>query len=134
MFSIAEQYCCISRTCLLLTYVPNDKVRIFWERHKIWKNLPLKIWRYSITSNFKKKIFSNFVTFSEYPNFTTVRWKFHPSTILSTDQNIMQHSKLCYHWLIYLYEDKINAYPRIITTICYLVWILRFFWVFLLVM
>ena len=22
------------------------KVRIFWEGHKIWKNLPLKIWRY----------------------------------------------------------------------------------------
>ena len=25
---------------------------------------------------------------------TTVRWKFHPSTILSTNQNITQHSKL----------------------------------------
>ena len=24
------------------------KVRIFWEGHKIWKNLPLKIWRYSV--------------------------------------------------------------------------------------
>ena len=44
------------------------KVRIFWEGHKIWKNLLLKIWRYSVTSNFKWKIFSNFVTFSEYPN------------------------------------------------------------------
>ena len=45
------------------------KVRIFWERHKIWKNLPLKIWRYSVTSNFKWKIFSNIVAFSEYPKF-----------------------------------------------------------------
>ena len=34
------------------------------------KNLPLKIWHYSVTSNFKWKIFSNFVAFSEYPNFT----------------------------------------------------------------
>ena len=45
------------------------KVRIFWEGHKIRKNLPLKIWRYSVTSNSKWKIFSNFVAFSEYPNF-----------------------------------------------------------------
>ena len=42
------------------------KVRIFWEGHKIWKNLPLTIWRYSVTSNFMWKIFSNFLTFSEY--------------------------------------------------------------------
>ena len=33
------------------------------------KNLPLKIWGYSVTSNFKWNIFSNFVAFSEYPNF-----------------------------------------------------------------
>ena len=33
------------------------KVRIFWESQKIWKNLPLKIWRYSVTSNCKWKIF-----------------------------------------------------------------------------
>ena len=47
-----------------------DKVRIFWEGHKIWKNLPLKIWPYSVTSNFKWKIFSNFVAISEYPDVT----------------------------------------------------------------
>ena len=46
------------------------KVRIFWEGHEIWKNLPLKIWGYSVTSNFKWKIFKNFVAFSEYPKFT----------------------------------------------------------------
>ena len=45
------------------------KVRIFWEGHKIRKNLPLKIWRYWVASNFKWKIFSNVVDFSEYPNF-----------------------------------------------------------------
>ena len=28
-----------------------------------------KIWRYFVASNFKWKIFSNFVAFSEYPNF-----------------------------------------------------------------
>ena len=38
------------------------KVWIFWEGHKIWL--------YSVMSNFKWKIFSNFVIFSEYPNFT----------------------------------------------------------------
>ena len=46
------------------------KVWTFWEEHKIWKNLPLKIWHYWVTSNFKWKIFSNFVSFSECPNFT----------------------------------------------------------------
>ena len=30
------------------------KVRIFWEGHKIWKNLPLKIWRYSVIGDFFK--------------------------------------------------------------------------------
>ena len=50
-----------------LTY----KVRIFWEGHKIWKNLSPKIWGYSVASNFQWKIFSNFVAFSEYPNFET---------------------------------------------------------------
>ena len=48
-----------------------SKVWIFWEGHKIWKNLPLKIWRHSVMSNFKWKIFSKFVAFSEYPTFIT---------------------------------------------------------------
>ena len=30
-----------------------DKVRIFWEGHKIWKNLPHKIWCYWVASNSK---------------------------------------------------------------------------------
>ena len=60
------------------------KVRVFWEGHKIWKNLPLKIWRYSVMSNFKWKIFSNFVAFSEYPNFKE------PSFFL-TDKNFIFH-------------------------------------------
>ena len=46
------------------------KVQIFWEGHKIWKNLPLKIWRYWVASNSNWKIFSNFVAFSEYLSFT----------------------------------------------------------------
>ena len=45
------------------------KVRIFWEGHKIWRNLPLKIWCYWVASNIRWKIFSNFVAFSEYSNF-----------------------------------------------------------------
>ena len=44
------------------------KVWTFWEGHKIWKNLPLKIRHYSVVSNSKWKIFSNFVFFSECPN------------------------------------------------------------------
>ena len=33
------------------------KVWTFWEAHKIWKNVPLKIWRYSVASNFKWNLF-----------------------------------------------------------------------------
>ena len=57
--------------CMLLVHdSPLFKVRIFWEGHKIWKNLPLKIWCYWVASNFKWKVSSNFVAFSKYPNFT----------------------------------------------------------------
>ena len=44
---------------LLLKFGPSEKGT------KFEKNLPLKIWHYSVTSNFKWKIFSNFVAFSE---------------------------------------------------------------------
>ena len=55
------------------------KVWTFWEGHKNWKNLPLLIWRYSVASNFKWKIFSNFVPFSECPNFIIMNNKSVPS-------------------------------------------------------
>ena len=45
-------------TLFILCHVIS-KVQIFWECHTIWKNLPLRIWRYSVTSNLKLKIFSN---------------------------------------------------------------------------
>ena len=45
------------------------KVWTFWEGHKIWKNLPPYIWRYSVMSNFKWNTFQNFVLFSKRPNF-----------------------------------------------------------------
>ena len=51
------------------------KVWTFWEGYKIWKNLPLKIWHYSVVSNFRWKIFSNFVFFSECPNFISTSGK-----------------------------------------------------------
>ena len=54
---------------------PTLKVRIFWEGHKIWNNLPLKIWCYWVVSNLKWKIFSNFLWPSQ--NIRTllfVRW------------------------------------------------------------
>ena len=48
------------------------KVWTFWEGHEISKNLPLKIWRYSVASNSIWKIFWNFVPFSESPNFISM--------------------------------------------------------------
>ena len=56
------------------------KVRLLWEGHKIWKkNLPL--------SNVKWKIFTNFVAFSEYPNFNR-RWH------ISTPNTTTKHCSL----------------------------------------
>ena len=47
----------------------NSKVQILWEGHKIWKNLPLFL---MLLSKFQKRweIFSHFVAFSQYLNFT----------------------------------------------------------------
>ena len=61
---------------------------------KFEKNLPLKIWCYSVTSNFKRKIFSNFVAFSNYPNFDsqTCKWANFPSVFTSL------RSKLSSSW------------------------------------
>ena len=47
------------------------KFRYCEKATKFEKNLPHKIGRYSVMSNFTWKIFSNFVAFSEYPNFIT---------------------------------------------------------------
>ena len=69
---------CISHVKQLLV----SKVQIFWEGRNIWKNLLLKIWRYWVASNFKGNVFSNFVAFSEYPNFIQrVRFSMHPNAL-----------------------------------------------------
>ena len=64
-----EIYRLMNRNYSLVELLLVGKVWTFWEGHKIWKNLPLKIWRYWVMSNFKWKIFSNFVAFSECLNF-----------------------------------------------------------------
>jgi hypothetical protein len=45
------------------------KVWTFWEGHKIWKNLPLKIWRNWVTQIESGRFLKNFVPFSERLNF-----------------------------------------------------------------
>ena len=61
---------------------------------EIWKSLPLEIWRYWVESNFKWKIFSNFIVFSEYPNFNQSQ---HSYTLF--DQSSLIHT-LCF-WPIF---------------------------------
>ena len=56
-------------TCKLLLTTPL-MFRYSEKATNFEKNLPVEIWRYWVASNFKRKIFSNFVAFSEYPNFT----------------------------------------------------------------
>ena len=45
------------------------KVWTFWETQKIWKNLPLGFDIYLVNIKTMRKIFSNFVCFSESPTF-----------------------------------------------------------------
>ena len=88
VFMYSPSFFSVFLTILLKSwsYIPNysphhGKVRIFWEGHNIWKNLPRKIWRYWVVSNFKWKIFSNFVAFSEYPNFNIFGWNTNNRTL-----------------------------------------------------
>ena len=46
------------------------KVRTFWEAHKNLRNLPHALYIYLVNVQTMRKIFSNFVCFSESPNFT----------------------------------------------------------------
>ena len=46
------------------------KVQTFWEAHKNLRNLPHALYIYLVNVQTMMKIFSNFVCFSESPNFT----------------------------------------------------------------
>ena len=48
-------------------------VRTFWEAHKNLRNLPHALDIYLVNVQSKTKIFSNFVCFSESPNFTSFK-------------------------------------------------------------
>ena len=89
--------------------LPNIKVRIFWEGHKIWKNLPLKIWHYSVTSNFKWMIFSNFVAFSEYLNFNFS--KFFWKTPFRLEIIIFLTLSLCIKWIVLMFNNQMMGRP-----------------------
>ena len=45
------------------------KVQVFWKDHKNMAHLPLFIWHYLVSSNYKWKMGQIFVAFSEYLNF-----------------------------------------------------------------
>jgi hypothetical protein len=89
-----------------LTEVALHKVWTFWEEHKIWKNLPPKIWHYWVMSNFKWKIFSDFVSFSECPNFNSAFFYFtlqsspdiHKTKVASFYQKITWHSPYAFRF------------------------------------
>ena len=65
-----QERCKNKKECGWYSY---NKVRIFWEGHKIWKNLPHKIWRYWIASNIEWKIFFQILWPSQ--NIRTLRVK-----------------------------------------------------------
>ena len=78
---------------------------------KFEKNLPLKIWRYSVVSNFKWKIFSNFVAFSEDPNFklTSLKKKIQKKNPLS----IWRYSVVSnFKWKIFSNFVAFSEYPN----------------------
>ena len=52
------------------------KVRTFWEAHKNLRNLPHALYIYLVNVQTMRKIFSNFVCFSESPNFNDTNKNF----------------------------------------------------------
>ena len=52
-----------------LTFEGHFKVRTFWEAHKNLRNLPHALYIYLVNVQILRKIFSNFVYFSECANF-----------------------------------------------------------------
>ena len=54
--SISSRNSTICRWKICAEILVDIKVQIFWEGHKVWKNLPLKIWHYWVASNCKWKI------------------------------------------------------------------------------
>ena len=79
------------------------KVQIFWEGHKIWKNPSLRIWRYSLTSLSKWKIFFKFLAFLEYPNFNFLHCNtfflaiWHVQASIQEQEDKRSKAKICYH-------------------------------------
>ena len=62
--------------CVICT-APYSKVHIFWESHKIVRNLRLTFFDYSyatVHTLSKLKISQNVVAFSEYMNFSSANW------------------------------------------------------------
>ena len=82
---------------------------------KFEENIPLKIWRYPVTSNFRWKIFSNFVAFSEYPNFTYreggsfYNWHKPGTSLLYVKISFCMRPFKCFHMLaiiLYSYPEE----------------------------
>ena len=76
------------RMCMGRFFLFRNKVRIFWEGHKIWKNLPLKIWRHSVTSNFNWKIFFKFSGLLRISELYLQRIQLLPEWLCSRSNNV----------------------------------------------
>ena len=67
-----------------------DKVKILWEGHKIWKNIPLILTYYSVKSKQMEDFFQIFSAYSENMNFST-RWSL---TSLRKSTNLLPYLPL----------------------------------------
>ena len=96
----------VQGTLLWPSFYSSIKVRIFWIGHKVWKNLPLKICQYSVTSNFKWKISSNFVALSEYPNF-----KKRNACLLNLEKTSDLLAPCCYYFFM-IFSTKVQLISK----------------------
>ena len=83
----------------------------FLEGHKIWKNLPLKIWRYLVASNLKLKIFFKFCGLLRI---SELYWS-GLSTFIQILLNILCRIG-CYFWWSYDYQN--DTFTAILSLIC----------------
>ena len=72
------------------------KVRTFWEAHKNLSNLPHALYIYLVNVKTMRKIFSNFVCFSDSPNFIKLSFLIRYGKYLSLYDQDFKHPK--YFW------------------------------------
>ena len=109
---------------------PLCKVQTFWEAHKNLCNLPHALYIYLVNVQTMRKIFSDFVCFSESPNFTYIvstseseSWKLTLCSSSKAMHILLWRADLSnpirYHKTIQLMRAFVNDIPQVISWLCH---------------